>query len=178
MALKYVARGSRILDIGTHDGTLLTGAGATGVGIDPELLITELPPAEDVLFVKGFFPADLPPGHGPFDAATALAVMEHVPEQELASWEAALRELVATGGRVVITVPSPLVDRILHVLMALRLVAGIEAHQHHGFEPGDIHTLFQGPAWRRVTYRRFQLGLNNLFVFERTSTPPASPMTA
>jgi hypothetical protein len=59
------------------------------------------------------------------------------------------------------------VDKILHVLMRLRLVAGMEAHQHHGFEPGDLDKIFTGPSWRCHKRRTFQLGLNNLFVYER-----------
>ena len=55
--------------------------------------------------------------------------------------------------------------------MALRLVNGMEAHQHHGFVPGDLHGVFTGPQWRLALHRTFQLGLNHLFVFERTSAP-------
>jgi hypothetical protein len=69
------------------------------------------------------------------------------------------------GGVLVATVPSPLVDHILHVLMFLRLIDGQEAHQHYGFVPKDLIKLFEGNL-RLVKHRKFQLGLNNLFVFE------------
>ena len=158
----------RVLDIGTRDGTLFRRAGVKGVGIDPEL--ADAAPLPGVTLVKGLFPDDLPalPG-GSFDAVTALAVVEHVPEGELKSWADALAHLVTPGGKLVITVPSPTVDKILHLLMRLHLVAGMEAHQHHGFEPGDLDTIFTPPLWKRRKHRTFQLGLNNLFVFERLS---------
>jgi SAM-dependent methyltransferase len=156
----------RVLDIGTRDGALLRIAGAGGVGIDPEL--TEAAPLPGVTMVKGMFPDDLPSlPAGSFDAATALAVVEHVPDGELTSWADALARLMNPGGVLVITVPNPTVDKILHVLMRLRLVAGMEAHQHHGFEPGDLDKIFTGPSWRCRKRRTFQLGLNNLFVYER-----------
>lgn len=171
VALRHVPRGSRVLDIGTYDGLLFATAGAVGVGLDPDLA-PGAQGAPGITLIRGAFPQDLDgQGAGTFDAATALAVIEHVPEAELPDWSGALAELVRPGGRVVITVPSPAVDHILHVLMRLRLVAGMQAHQHHGFEPDDVNGVFTAPSWRLERHRTFQLGLNHLFVFQRTSAP-------
>ena len=63
--------------------------------------------------------------------------------------------------------PHPLVDRILDVLMALHLLDGMEAEAHHGFDPGSTVPVFEGAGFRTREARRFQLGLNRLFVFER-----------
>ena len=168
MAVKELPSASRLLDIGTHDGALFRLTGASGVGIDPELI--DVAPMPGVTMVNGLFPDDLPPlPDQQFDAATALAVFEHIPEDELATWAKSLAGLMAAGGRLVITVPAPTVDHMLHVLIRLRLIAGIEAHQHHGFQPADLETVFTAPHWRRHKHQRFQLGLNHLYVFERTS---------
>jgi hypothetical protein len=75
--------------------------------------------------------------------------------------------LLKPGGRVVITVPSPRVDDILHVLLKLRLIEGINAHEHYGFKPADTLGVFPPPTYRVVKHGTFQLRLNNLFVFER-----------
>ena len=166
MAVRELPKNGRLLDIGTHDGTLFRETGATGVGIDPELI--DVPAPAGVTMIKGFFPGDLPQQDKLFDAATALAVTEHIPEEELATWAKSLAGMMAPGGAMVITVPAPTVDKILHLLIALRLIAGIEAHQHHGFKPQDLETIFSAPQWRRRKHRRFQLGLNHLYVFERT----------
>jgi SAM-dependent methyltransferase len=156
----------RVLDIGTRDGTLFRLAGASGLGIDPEVADATSPPG--VTLVKGLFPHDLPalPG-GSFDAATALAVVEHVPDGELECWADALAHLMTPGGVLVITVPKPAVDKLLHLLIRLRLIAGMEAHQHHGFQPSDLDKIFREPVWWRRKHRCFQFGLNNLYVFER-----------
>jgi len=168
MAVRELPKATRLLDIGTHDGTLFRLTGAGGVGIDPELV--DVPPMAGVTMVKGFFPGDLPAQPDElFNAAVALAVLEHIPEDELANWAKSLAGLLSAGGRVVITVPAPTVDHMLHVLMGLHLIAGIEAHQHHGFQPADLESIFAGPQWRLARHRRFQLGLNHLYVFERTS---------
>jgi SAM-dependent methyltransferase len=170
VALRELPRGARVLDIGTRDGALFRLAGARGVGIDPELV--EAPDLPGVTLVRGVFPEDLPAlPDGSFDAVIALAVVEHVPSDELAAWGPALARLMAPHGRLVITVPDPAVDKILHVLMRLRLVAGMEAHQHHGFEPKELETIFAAPLWRRAKHHTFELGLNNLYLFERMPDP-------
>lgn len=172
MARRELPPGARVLDIGTHDGALFRLTGARGVGIDPELPATAAPPG--VTLVKGFFPADLPAlPEESFGAATALAVVEHIPEGELQVWAKALAGLVAPGGLLVMTVPSPQVDTILHVLIRLHLIEGMEAHQHHGFQPGDVDTIFTAPLWQKTKHRPFQLGLNHLYVFKRAADPPA-----
>jgi hypothetical protein len=39
--------------------------------------------------------------------------------------------------------------------------------EHYGFDPADTERLFGPPLFRLVKKERFQLGLNNLYVFER-----------
>ena len=173
VARRELPPGARLLDIGTHDGTLFCLTRARGVGIDPELAaVTSIP---GVTLVKGSFPEDLPSlPDGSFDAVTALAVIEHVPESELPIWAEAIARLVVPGGLLIITVPAPTVDTILHVLMRLKLVAGMEAHQHHRFKLSNLDYIFTAPLWQRAKHRTFQLGLNHLYVFERAPVS-ASP---
>jgi 2-polyprenyl-3-methyl-5-hydroxy-6-metoxy-1,4-benzoquinol methylase len=173
VARRELPPGARVLDIGTHDGTLFCLTRARGVGIDPEL--AAVTPISGVTLVKGSFPEDLSSlPDGSFDAVTALAVIEHVPESELPIWAEAIARLVVPGGLLIMTVPAPTVDTILHVLMRLKLVAGMEAHQHHGFKLSNLDYIFMAPLWQRAKHRTFELSLNHLYVFER-SLAPVSP---
>jgi hypothetical protein len=79
----------------------------------------------------------------------------------------ACNDALVPGGRVVLTVPSPVVDRILDVLVFLRLVDGMSLEQHHGFEASETPTLFEREGMTMTLHERFQLGVNNLFVFQR-----------
>ena len=171
-ARRELRPGTRVLDIGTYDGTLFALASVRGVGIDPELAaVTSIP---GVTMMKGSFPMDLPelPDES-FDAVTALAVIEHVPEDELLVWSEEIARLLVPNGRLIITVPAPTVDKILDVLMRLHLADGMEAHQHHGFELVTLEKIFTAPSWRQAKHRTFQLGLNHVYVFERAAHTPA-----
>ena len=70
---------------------------------------------------------------------------------------------------MILTVPSPKVDLLLHWLERMRLVSGIGLHEHHGFDPTEVPRAFSGDGLRLRFSRRFQLGLNNLFVFEQST---------
>ena len=55
--------------------------------------------------VRGRFPADAPQRE--FDVITMLAVLEHVPDDALDEWIDACRSRLRPGGRVVVSIPSP-----------------------------------------------------------------------
>jgi len=164
----HIAPGSRILDIGSADGVLFQRLGAAvgfGMGIDPTLKAnTELAGSP---LIAGFFPRDMPAVE-PFDVITMLAVLEHFPPAEYPELRRGCARFLRPGGKLVITVPSPLVDQILAALKFLRLIDGMSLEEHHGYEVSQTTGIFSGEDFRLSRHTRFQLGLNNLFVFERT----------
>ena len=170
-ARPFLTSGDRVLDIGSADGALfraLDFLGAGGVGIDPTL--RQPVNGEKFKLLPGCFPQDMPAGE-PFDAITMLAVVEHFPATALAPLAEGCRRFLKPGGKVIITVPSPRVDRILAILQRLRLVHGMALEEHHGYEVGQTPAIFCPPHFRLACHRTFQFGLNHLFVFERTATP-------
>lgn len=167
-ALPFVGPGARVLDIGCGEGELLrrvAGLADGSIGVDPTLSHpANLGPFR---LVRGVFPGDVPPDAGPFDAITMLAVLEHLPEAGYESLAAGAHRLLKPGGRIIITVPAAAVDRILAVLKALRVIHGMSLEEHHGYDVNTTGRIFAPPRFALEVRRRFQLGLNNLFVFRR-----------
>ena len=165
-AAPYIPAGATVLDVGCDDGALFRALKeriSFGIGIDTRAVPRDYGPFR---FIRGAAPVSLPRGTT-FDAITMLAVLEHIApdlQRELAS---ACAALLRTGGRVICTVPSPKVDHIIDAGRRLHVLDGMNAHEHYGFQPSDTVRLFTecGFALRRL--RRFQLGLNNLYVFAR-----------
>ncbi|MCX5676579.1 MAG: methyltransferase domain-containing protein [Planctomycetota bacterium] len=162
----YIGAGARVLDVGCAGGALRDAYPEIGtyVGIDPGLECSRR--AGNMVLIRGRFPTDLGQ-EDPFDLITMLAVLEHVPVEEQPALAAACARLLKPGGRLVLTVPSPLVDHILTVLCFLRLADGIAIEQHHGYDARRTPNVFSAAGLTLVRWKWFQLGLNNLFVFEK-----------
>lgn len=166
MAAPWIPSGSRVLDIGCADGALfevLRDRVAGGVGIDPDAPTTRT--RKGVRLVRGVFPADSPDER--FDVITMLAVIEHLPASSYVAARSATAQLLGEGGRLIVTVPEPAVDRIVELLQVLRLADGMSLEEHHGFRASQTRAIFEPAGFRLLRHRRFQLRLNNLFVFER-----------
>ena len=164
---RFLPADARVLDVGCYDGALFARYAdriVSGVGLDPVLASSGT--RGKFRFVADGFPSAVV-NDEPFDVITFLAVLEHVPPAELAAWPGACSRLLAPGGVVVVTVPSPRVDDILHVLIRLHLVEGMSVHEHHRFDPGRVPAAFASTTLSLVAQRRFELGLNNLYVFRK-----------
>ena len=94
-----------------------------------------------------------------------LAVFEHFRDDDRPRVVEACRRLLRPGGRVVMTVPAPAVDRIVDLLRTLHLAHGMDIDAHHGYQPAETATHFSG--FRVLRHERFELGLNHLYVLER-----------
>lgn len=161
----WVRDGDRLLDLGCFDRTLLERVGGRvtrAVGIDP--LATPYSNGK-VEIVKGMIPGSHPFAAGEFDSITMLAVLEHIQEKDALAGECA--RLLSEKGRVIITVPRPAVDKILAVLSALRLIDGMSLEEHHGFDIEETPAIFRRSGFTLLKRAGFQLGLNQLFVFEK-----------
>jgi len=168
-AAAFIEPGVAVLDIGCADGALFRFLPHNGdsAGVDPDLEepVNSIP---NVQFYAGFFPDVLPPARK-FDVITMLAVLEHIPADRLNILARDCAAYLKHGGKLIITVPSPLVDYLLAVLKWLRIVDGMSLEQHHGFEVESTPDVFLPHGFDLLVRKSFQLGLNHLFVFERKS---------
>lgn len=166
-AKKYII-GNSILDIGCHEGELfkdmLKFKTISGDGID-NVLSTQIKTENYHLF-PGYFPQDFPLKKQ-YDNVTLLAVLEHIPEEELRKYPEMLTEYLNPKGRVIITVPTKYVDYILNVLLFFKLIDGMDLIHHQDFERSLIKEIFTSNGYNLVAEKRFELGLNLLYVFEK-----------
>ena len=168
--LPYVGRNSRVLDIGCADGALYDRASqlVEYVGIDPEA-----PTGRTTLgaeFIRSSFPTTALQSGRLFDVIAALAILEHVPVEGQPEFAAACAAHLRPGGILAITVPSPAVDAILAILKRVKLVDGMHEEQHYGYRPATTPGLFAAHGFDLVRHKRFELGLNHLFVFRKPAT--------
>jgi SAM-dependent methyltransferase len=177
-ARPFIAPGSRVLDIGCADGELFRRIPevAEGVGVDPDLPAAA-PSSPRAIFLRGLFPQVLPDDR-PFDVITLLAVLEHVPPDHQRGLALDCARHLKDGGHLVITVPSPFVDSILSALRFFRLIHGMALEQHYGYDPGQTAALFSVGGLEVIKVARFQLGLNNLFVFRKRGSAASEQTTA
>ena len=130
MASPWIEKGSRILDIGCHEGEFLEYLGdrvVESIGIDPEATQVE---AKSYSLLKGTFAPQSEFAFGSFDATVMLATLEHMNDINGIAQECA--RILRSRGRVIVTVPSLVVDQLLVVLVRTRLLDGMSLEQHHG----------------------------------------------
>jgi 2-polyprenyl-3-methyl-5-hydroxy-6-metoxy-1,4-benzoquinol methylase len=166
-AAKYIPEYCLLLDVGCHQGEmlfLLHKKIKHGVGIDP--LCTTTSPYKNIELLVGKFPEMLS-NTQQFNAITALALVEHIPEQELPAFFQNCYHHLLPNGRLICTIPDEKVDKILSVLTRWRLVKGMSLEEHHGFKVEDTPKLAAGAGFQLLKHSQFQLGMNNLFVFHK-----------
>jgi SAM-dependent methyltransferase len=169
LAEPWIPDGSRVLDIGGYDGSLLRRIArriAVGVCIDPHINDAK---EGNLTFVRSNITSVIPYPDASFNVVTMLAVFEHLSANRFSIADEVARVLAAKG-TVVLTVPSDKVDHILNLLKAFHLVDGMSAEEHDHFNPYDTAPIFETRGFRLKRHKRFQFGLNNLFVFEKTKT--------
>ena len=158
-----------VFDIGCNDGYLLDKLlpiTKRQDGIDPRLTANTVSDRGE--FITGFFPVDIKAHQmqGAYQAIFALAVFEHFSDHDLRRSASVIDRMLSPDGRLFITVPHPFVDKILDVLILFRLIEGQAVEEHHGFDLKELLTYFS-ESLRLVKQKKFQFGLNNLFVFEK-----------
>ncbi len=162
----FIPSGCDLLDIGGFDGSFLMRVYEkirSGVCIDPHL---EEKSDNKIKFVKARIDGILPFPDDAFDVITMFAVYEHLGEQRNLITSESFR-VCRKNGLVLLTVPSNAVDAILKILVKIRLIDGMSIEEHHHFKASETVRIFEGAGFTLKRWSRFQMGLNNLFIFQK-----------
>jgi SAM-dependent methyltransferase len=111
-----------------------------------------------------------------FDTILMLATLEHIRDKSPLGREGF--RLLRPGGRLIVTVPTPTVDPIVAALHWLRLADGMSLEEHHGFDPRTTPEIFGQFGFELEHRRRFQLGLNYLYVLRKPRSPQPCTLPA
>lgn len=168
-ASPFVRAGDRLLDIGCFDGAFIGAVCdrvSAAVGIDP---LGDPAVRGKVTILRGTVPGDSRLESASFDCVTMLGTLEHVAEPAAIGRECF--RLLKPGGRVVLTVPHSVIHRVVDVMMRLGISDGMGLAVDFGFDVHSTEPLFVQAGFRVLERRRFQLGLNHLYVFEKSNSP-------
>lgn len=110
---------------------------------------------------------------GYFDHVTILAVLEHIAPEQVDPLFGEFRRVLADGGRVLITTPTPAAQPVLEFLaFKLHLISKPEIADHrHYYSEADLRALAGRHDLAFDTYRRFLFGFN---CFAALTKPPRS----
>jgi cyclopropane fatty-acyl-phospholipid synthase-like methyltransferase len=97
-----------------------------------------------------------------FDQVTILAVIEHIPLDQADILFREFHRILADGGRVLLTTPTPAAKPLLEFLaFKLRIISRPEIADHkHYWSEADLRALAARTGFACSLYSTFQLGLN------------------
>lgn len=101
------------------------------------------------------------------DTIVMLAVLEHLDPATVTACFHTFKAILRPGGRLIITTPTHIAKPILDTLAFLHLLdpENIAEHKHY-WNAVEMHTLAQASGFTVTHYNTFQLGFNQLAVFE------------
>jgi SAM-dependent methyltransferase len=151
----------RILDVGCGPGTLLGALGEEHECVGVDITAKQIGYAQEVYgsATRSFYACsleELATELGPFDAVTAVELIEHLPEDLARSTLETAVERLRPGGKLVVTTPNyrsawPLVERMVDRL------GDVEYYVQHinKLNRGSLGTLLEGIGLRDVEVRAY-----------------------
>jgi len=103
-----------------------------------------------------------------YDTIVSLAVIEHIPYNEVFNLFDIFNLHLKKGGRLIITTPCKLAHPILDFMSRIGLTdrANILEHKHY-WNKDELYKLAEHSKLKIISYKKFQFGLNQLVIFEK-----------
>lgn len=102
-----------------------------------------------------------------FDTIVSLAVVEHIPLEQVFEIIKMLKEHLNKKGRIIITTPTKINKSVLEFLAKINLLDGENIKQHkHYWDKEELIDLAKKADLNINHYKKFQLGLNQIIVLD------------
>jgi 2-polyprenyl-3-methyl-5-hydroxy-6-metoxy-1,4-benzoquinol methylase len=165
--MHFIPDNSTILDIGCDDGYLFKLLGDRlkwGIGVDKDV-----PASRSAIYqlLPGSFPDDFADLQSGFDVIVMAAVIEHLPIVKIPLVLSRCYQLLKPGGRLIITIPSHLADPILHLMIKMGIIDGIDLEAHTGLRWDMLKTICNPNEFYLMRQQHFEFGFNHMLVYIR-----------
>lgn len=160
----FVQPGDNLLDFGCgHQAHFLRSVQNTlksGVGLDYDAVPSQL--AANLEIRRFHFKDRFEFADGTFDKIAILAVLEHIPLDQVDQLFREFRRILVDGGSVLITTPTPAAKPVLEFLaFKLHVISAPEIADHqHYYSQADLRTLAERHDLEFTAYRKFLFGFN------------------
>lgn len=103
-----------------------------------------------------------------FDNIISLAVIEHIPVEEVYNIFNKFSTQLSTSGNIFITTPTPASKPVLEMLASIGLLdkENIKEHKHY-WNKKELFDLASASGLEVIAYKRFQFGFNQSCLFRK-----------
>ena len=161
---RHVRPGATVLDFGCgHQAMILRAIQAdikSGLGLDYDATPGRIAPNLEIRQFKFKDRFEFPDAS--FDLVTILAVLEHIPPDQVDALFREFKRILTDGGQVLITTPTPAAKPVLEFLaFKLRLISQPEIADHkHYYSEADLRALAARHGLEFSAYHKFLFGYN------------------
>ena len=168
---RHINEGDRVLDFGCgHQALFLHSVQKTikqGIGMDYDAEPSH--PAANIEIQNFHFKEKFEFPDASLDQVAILAVLEHIPLNQVATLFLEFRRILKSGGKVLITTPTPASKPVLEFLaFKLKIISAPEIADHkHYYSRSDMQQLAEQYDFKCNTSQTVQLGMNSFTAFTK-----------